>query len=219
MNCPNCGASCAETQKYCTQCGGSLSAPSQRGSHWVPLLILLALSILGISVFFLSPHITDDACFQLKGGALYFNIDTYDGPAVVTVPETVDGELVTQIGVSCFDSCTTITGIALPEGIQLIDAYAFRNCFCLRGIQLPDHVEAIGPGAFENCLSLEAVSIPASVSFLAEDAFQNCPALTHIFYGGTCSQWLELYSGDWDSELNIYCADGNLLRSDPVPTP
>ena len=69
----------------------------------------------------------------------------------VTIPATLGGYPVSEIGNYAFFSCGSITSVAIPEG-----------------------VETIGKGAFYNCGSLTNVSIPDSVVQIKEDAFRSC---------------------------------------------
>lgn len=215
MNCPNCGAVCADHQNFCKYCGVSLhtAEPSKKGSHKVPLLILLALSILGIAVFFASSFFfPGNTAFSIQSGALYFNESAYDGPTDITVPETLDDRQIIDLSDYCFSNCTWITAVEIPDTVELIGSFAFQNCTSLRGIQLPASLIAVGSGAFYGCSSLEAISIPGTVAFIAPDAFDACPSLTYIFYAGTCQQWLDVYGANFPTGLTIYCADGNLMR-------
>ena len=51
MICPNCGASHDASCRYCTVCG----TPRPAGSHRTPLLILLAMALAGILLWFALP--------------------------------------------------------------------------------------------------------------------------------------------------------------------
>lgn len=222
MNCPNCNALCNDAHRFCNICGAPLqSTPTERkGSHWVPILILVIMSIIGTVLFFATAGLgssSEEAVFQVRGGALTFNERYYDGSEEVTVPEQVDGRTVYEIGGSCFAGCTEITTAILPESIQTIGSYAFENCTSLRGIFLPESVEFIGTGAFSGCADLEAIYIPCSAVYIAPDAFDGCTSLQHIFYSGTCDDWMMLYGPYMDPNVNVYCADGNYWQGTPIP--
>ena len=225
MICPNCGALCADTQNFCICCGSRLyrepAAPEKKGSHWVPLLILAFLSVLGITLFFATAWLDrDDApgtCFRMEDGALMFYEEFYSGPEAVTVPEEVDGRTVTQIGELCFAGCDGITTVELPETVETIGSRAFKACTGLRGIQLPESVTVIGTEAFAGCTELEAICIPYATGYIAPDAFEGCTSLKHIFYAGPYEDWLRLYGAYMDPEVCIYCADGNFCQGFPIP--
>ena len=57
----------------------------------------------------------------------------YNGSlASVTIPETVEGMTVTEIGVAAFKGNTVLESIDLPDTITVIRAEAFKNCTSLR---------------------------------------------------------------------------------------
>lgn len=223
MFCPNCNEFCNDNSRFCNHCGVPLqhSSTERKGSHRVPILILVILSVLGTGLFFATSGLgggrSGGSCFQMRGGVLTFDERYYDGSGDVTVPEQVDGQPVTEIGASCFADCADITTVVLPKTIEAIDSYAFKNCTSLRGIKLPDSVVFIGTGAFSGCTDLEAISIPLSAAYIAPDAFESCSALKHVFYAGTYSQWQLLYGPYMDGNVNIYCSDGNYCQGIPIP--
>ena len=54
MICPNCQNVCGERDHFCCRCGSPLqeAVPAKKGALWVPVLILILLSAVGIAVFF-----------------------------------------------------------------------------------------------------------------------------------------------------------------------
>ena len=57
---------------------------------------------------------------------------SYAGTAAsLTIPETVDGMTVTEIGVEAFMDNKTLTSIDLPDTITVIRARAFKGCTSL----------------------------------------------------------------------------------------
>lgn len=231
MYCPNCGTFYEEERNFCIQCGVPLNRPDipmpppappeKKGSHRVPILILIILSVIGTGLFFatagLDNKTSDSSCFQVRNGVLTFHERYYDGSEEVTIPEQVDGQAVFKIGASCFAGCGDITTVVLPETVEAIDSYAFENCSSLRGIYLPESVVFIGTGAFSGCSELEAICIPLSASYIAPDAFEDCTSLKHVFYAGTLGQWQLLYGPYMDENVNIYCSDGNYCQGVPIP--
>lgn len=55
------------------------------------------------------------------------------------VPDTV-----TELYESAFDGCTSLTGITLPNGLEIIGDYALLGCSSLTDINIPDSVTKIG---------------------------------------------------------------------------
>ena len=72
----------------------------------------------------------------------------YRGGEEASIPETLHGLAVREIGREAFSGHTELRSLLLPEGIETIRA-----------------------GAFAGCVGLESVTIPASVSRIEEGAF------------------------------------------------
>ena len=92
----------------------------------------------------------------------------------VTVPQKLDGYPVVCIGERAFRGCRSLTGIALPEGLEDIAEEAFCCCSSLTRVSLPGGLKCIGSWAFLACKSLRRVVIPASVIAIGYDAFDDC---------------------------------------------
>lgn len=102
----------------------------------------------------------------------------------------------------CFENCSSLTYVQLPESLVAIDSEAFSGCLSLQSILLPSSLEYIdrafigctsleevkyegkclgyiGYETFKNCESLTSISLP-SVSYIAESAFLNCKNLSSV---------------------------------------
>ncbi len=217
MICPNCHNSCGENDQFCFRCGAALAAPQspKKGSHRAPIAILMALSILGIILFFAIPmaeSVSETPWFRVVDGTLYFDSSKYTGGSELTVPEVVDGQTITAIGRQAFENCTELTTVILPDTVLRIEYAAFGGCTSLRGIFIPAGVVAIGDHAFADCVKLEAITIPASVDSIGSGAFDGCEKLSYIFFVGEFSRWQTLYSAHITSKTYVYCADGTYLQ-------
>lgn len=154
-----------------------------------------------------------ETCFVLRGGALTFLPERYDGGPVLRVPETIGSEAVTTIGEDCFRNCEAITTIILPDTVTGIDDRAFAGCGKLRGLYVPDGTKYIGEDVFDGCVSLESICIPGSVESIAAGTFDDCAALTYIFYRGLYEDWTGLYSDYIMPYTYIFCLDGDYYHS------
>lgn len=202
--------------------------PAKKGTHWIPLVIMAALCVLGLSLFFALPYSSESEdpaavsqsetpWFINEDGTLYFLEYLYDGSEELTVPETVDGMPVTAIGDHCFSGCSSLTTVILPEGITTIGEEAFFGCTAMRGIFLPEGVTRIGENAFLRCSALEAICIPSTVETIGEGAFDGCPSLAHILYNGIHSHWKALYVDYITIETQVYCTDGTFVHRKAIP--
>ena len=217
MFCPNCQAQCKASDSFCFHCGAALCVPEQskKGTHIIPILILVGLSILGIVLFFAIPMTelpNDTPWFYIEDGVLYFDESLYTGGSELTVPERIQGQTVTGLGKDCFRNCAALTTVILPDTIETIGESAFSACSSLRGIYIPEGVTAIEPHAFANCTALEAICIPASTETIGHNAFGGCKKLSYILYNGEYSAWQSLYDQHINIKTHVYCTDGTHLH-------
>lgn len=54
MICPNCQTEYPEEYRFCSACGAPLESV-RKGSHWVPIVIMAGLTMVGITAYFLIP--------------------------------------------------------------------------------------------------------------------------------------------------------------------
>jgi BspA type Leucine rich repeat region (6 copies)/Collagen triple helix repeat (20 copies) len=100
--------------------------------------------------------------------------------SLVVIPATINGQNVTSIGASAFDSCTSVNDIKIPNTVNNIYRYAFFNCFSLTNVTLPSTLNAINEGVFYECQSLQKISIPNGVQSIGAMAFSYCSSLTNL---------------------------------------
>ncbi len=72
-----------------------------------------------------------------------------------------------------------ITKVIIPEGVEVIDAFAFAGLTALREVVLPSTLQKINQNAFYGCTSLRSVEGLEYVKFINQDAFNGC-ALTQV---------------------------------------
>ena len=95
------------------------------------------------------------------------------------IPDTIENCVVTRIGDSAFDGCSSLTGIILPYGLTTIGPYAFSNCVSLAEIVIPDTVERIESYAFAGC-NFSQVTLPNNLQLIGNNAFHSCNSLIKI---------------------------------------
>ncbi len=101
--------------------------------------------------------------YKSENGVLYSKDGTvlYEYPAgktgVYAIPEGA-----TEIAANAFDGCSGLTGIALPETLEVIGADAF-NGSSIKEVTIPDEVTIIGNNAFSGT-PLETVNIGAGMT-------------------------------------------------------
>ena len=189
-----------------------MTAPEKKGRHWVPLLLMTILALCCTALFYAIPMNRDQTpatpWFSVEEGILYFDPAQYTGGSELTVPDQVDGQTVTAISKACFQNCTTLTTIQLPDTLEAIGEGAFRNCTGLRGIEIPGGVAFIGRDSFSGCSALEAVCISNKLQLIGSGVFDGCTSLRYIYFLGNFRDWTLLYREFLDPNVIISCDDG-----------
>ena len=91
-----------------------------------------------------------------------------------TIPEGV-----TTIGSYAFKN-SSLSSIAFPDSITMIDDHAFFGCWNLESCIIPEGVTEIADGLFFGCGKLVSVEIPESVTVIGKEAFYYCYSLNSI---------------------------------------
>ena len=118
----------------------------------------------------------------------------------VTIPDTIDGKMVTSIDEYTFYGCIDLTSITIPDSVTSIGHRAFYRCKGLAdengfvivkdilfdyygnatSIEIPTGVKTIDGLVFYGCESLTSITIPDSVISIGDSAFEDCTGLTSI---------------------------------------
>lgn len=83
------------------------------------------------------------------------------------------------IGKDVFSECISLTDLALPSTVKVIDARAFYRCKALKKIALPDALERIDDSAFKSS-GLTTLTLPTGLKVLGDSAFFHCKYLTEV---------------------------------------
>lgn len=113
----------------------------------------------------------------------------------MTLPDSI-----TSIGISCFENCTSLTGISIPSTVDKIASRAFYGCTSLRGIHLPDSLTSINDNILYET-GITAVTVPKNVS-----------SITKFFMNGSYTVKVSNENKHFKSIDNmIYSKDGKTL--------
>ncbi len=126
-----------------------------------------------VSIESLSLSLTEVLEFQFYTNSVdgTITLERYIGPGgAVTIPGEINGRPVTAIGPNAFYSCTTLTGVAIPDNLVSIGDTAFVNCTSLATATIGSGVTNIGYHAFFNCSGLSAINVdPTNACFSSID--------------------------------------------------
>ena len=112
--------------------------------------------------------------------------DTVNNPSTTLSHTYVDGlnehliifyGTVTSLGNRCFDNCSGLTSIVIPDSVTSIANWCFRDCPGLTSITIPNSVTSIGNWCFWDCPGLTSITIPDSVTSIGYSCFYGCTSL------------------------------------------
>ncbi len=93
----------------------------------------------------------------------------------ITLPNSI-----TSLGDGCFYQCASLTSIILPNSITSLGDYCFWECRSLTSITLPSSITSLGGGFFVGCRSLTSITLPNGITSLGASCFNGCSGLTSI---------------------------------------
>jgi hypothetical protein len=113
-------------------------------------------------------------------------ITGYTGPrGAVTIPSTINGLPVTDIGHNAFDYCSALTSVTIGSSVTNIADNAFAYCTSLTNVIILDGVTNIGDSAFSFCGKLASVYFLGNAPSVGANAFYPFYAPTVYYLPGT----------------------------------
>jgi len=96
---------------------------------------------------------------------------------------------ISEIGVSAFEGCSSLTGITIPNSVTEIKSRTFMGCAMMTYILLPVGLQRIGDEAFRECALLHDISfapsphrleLPPALTSIGDMAFAFCTSISNI---------------------------------------
>lgn len=94
---------------------------------------------------------------------------------IIHIPETVK-----IIEDNCFNQCSNLEEITLPNSIHTIGKNCFKGCYKLKSIHIPDTLKSLENGAFSFCRKLKTVTLPNSLTRIPKLCFFGCDNLSSL---------------------------------------
>ena len=96
-------------------------------------------------------YISGDYTYTVNGTNAKITAYPETATGAVTIPSTLDGYSVNEIGAYSFYACTLVSSVTIPDGVTKIGANAFGFCTSLESVTIPKSVISIGSNAFDRC--------------------------------------------------------------------
>lgn len=134
-----------------------------------------------LTLLFLLMPVVAHAQFNIITNNNTITIIGYDGlDGDVTIPDTVDGLPVSDIGQLAFETSSVLTKVTIGNNVTNIGGTAFLSCSNLSDVIIPGNVSDIGIGAFLGCSSLTNLDLGVGIKFIDDFAFSFCSSLTSV---------------------------------------
>ncbi len=113
----------------------------------------------------------------------------------VVIPYAYEGHIVKEISSYAF-SGSSITGISMPDSIEIIGSYAFSDCKSLKcNLVLPTSLRETGSDAFKNCSGLTGELVfGENMEIIGNYTFYKCSGLTGIKFTGNKLKTIDYYA-------------------------
>jgi len=100
----------------------------------------------------------------------------------ITIPDMIDGKIVSSIGDFAFSGQNRLRQINLPKYLNHIGLGAFEDCSNLLNMTIPDGVTEIESSAFVNNIRLSYVAFgnDSKLQIIGDFAFKGCGKLEHF---------------------------------------
>ncbi len=86
----------------------------------------------------------------------------------------------TTIGSETFRNCSKVTNVTMPNTVTTIGTYAFYGCGNLTNITLSSEITVIPSYTFNACSKLNNITLPSKIKNIGSYAFNSCIGLTSI---------------------------------------
>lgn len=114
-------------------------------------------------------------CMNLKEAILPENLTGLDSFAFwhCEKMEKVNIGRITSVRPYCFQYCTSLKNIEIPDSVTYISERSFQCCSSLEKLIIPSSVTSINFEAFASCEKIQEIRIPSSVTTISYNVFSQ----------------------------------------------
>ena len=123
------------------------------------LLSAVSAFLMGMSILPAAVHAAEQYSVTDNGDGTVAVKWTDTSVVEAEIPAEVGGKTVTALDANCFDGCSSLELVTIPDTVKVIKNYAFQDCVLLDTVEIPASVEEIGEFCFEGCQSLEMIVV------------------------------------------------------------
>lgn len=122
---------------------------------------------------------------------------------------------------SCFEGCSSLQSITIPEGITEIQIDAFKDCTSLKQVSIPSTIRDIDMGVFSNCSNLTSVKFglnkngKSKLSSLGDYGFIG--GWAGVFEGCKKLEKIDLPLSEGDCDIGDRCFKNSGLKGVNIP--
>lgn len=103
----------------------------------------------------------------------------------ITAVYSLPGSSNTSINSHCFEDCTALETVVLPDSMETIASYGFKGCTSLTGMELPDTMRTLGSFSFYGCTALASMGFNEGLTKIGGSAFRDCSAISSAMLPST----------------------------------
>ena len=112
-------------------------------------------------------------------------INGYTGTeSVLSLPETIDGRIVSSIGENAFRGNEILAEVTIPKSVTTLQYQSFASCKNLTNVTMESgsKLQTIEGASFFECEKLEGFVCPDGVTSIGNNTFWDCKALKEVVF-------------------------------------
>lgn len=127
----------------------------------------------------------------------------------------VEFSVIKELPDGCFEGCTSLQNMVLPDGLESIGSGVFYECSALSSIYIPVTVEEMGLSVFFGCISLQQVSMSSKLLSSMDINIDHTQNIEYIFIDGIRKG---IFTLSLDETTLLYVHDTNVEVVELEPT-